>query len=184
MHISKFSIEGTYFSSYLQCKIIFHILRHFFPIFEIYIRFYISNMNLVQNYNKINFWPYFYQKQPNFRISVEQVPLQNILKYAFSGSIYPKNSPPTRILVGTPNQTYFRFCSSVSRLFSISFSIIFSIIFFSCESHPWALKPMRPRPKARLIQCLPISNAAWWNILNLSQPNLLYEQMNHPVQYR
>ena len=113
MHISKFSIEGTYFSSYLQYKIIFHILRNFFPIFEIYIRFYISNMNLVQNYNKINFWPCFYQKQPNFRISVEQVPLQNILKYTFSGSIYTKNSPPTGILVGTPNQTYFRFCSSV-----------------------------------------------------------------------
>ena len=55
MRISKFSIEGTYFSSYLQYKIIFHILRHFFPIFEIYIRFYISNMNLVQNYNKIIF---------------------------------------------------------------------------------------------------------------------------------
>ena len=58
MHISNFSIEGTYFSSYVQCKIIFHILRHFIPIFEIYIRFYISNMNffnLVQNYNKIIF---------------------------------------------------------------------------------------------------------------------------------
>ena len=63
-------------------------------------------MNLVQNYNKNHFWLSFYQKQPNFRISVVQLPLQNILKYAFSGSICPKNSPPTQILVGNPNQTY------------------------------------------------------------------------------
>ena len=66
MEKEKKSTEGTYFSKYLLVKIIFHNLQCFFTKFEIYTSFCMNNINLKENYHKINISLCFLRKTPKF----------------------------------------------------------------------------------------------------------------------
>ena len=81
--------------------------------FEICITFHVYKMNLILICHKNYLLLYFLKKQHKIWKSLVRVPLQTILIFAISSSIYIKISYTSGILAGNSNQTRFPFQSGV-----------------------------------------------------------------------
>ena len=82
---------------------------------------------MVQIYLKNHFWHSYVRKQPYIPTSLVRFPLQIILIFTISSSIYIKISHNSGISAGNSNQTRFRFQSGVRDFMCERHNVLFTL---------------------------------------------------------